>query len=290
MSEHQRPAPSGAENPAFDWAAARGAKWRSQIGRLEAMLAPVDEPLIQAMRLEAPLRIADIGCGGGGTALEIARRAPKGSIVRGFDISPELLEFARTRERARGSDVDFELADVSTVPSPQPAFDRLVSRFGIMFFADPEAAFANLVDWLAPKGRFTFAAWGSLADNPWMESLREAAAEVVEVPALDLEAPGPYRYADADKFVALLERVGFGEVEVRDWRGRLKVGGGLSPAEAADFALASFSVGELLAKASDEARATARRSLIARLTRHEIDGVVQLDGCVHLFTGKKGRA
>lgn len=282
MNEAEHPAPQ-ADNPTFDWAAARGEKWRSQIGALEAMLAPVDEPLIQALHLDAPYRIADIGCGGGGTTLEIARRAPAGSVVRGFDISPALLESARARVRAGDDAVGFELADVSTVPSPQPPFHRLVSRFGIMFFAAPQAAFANLLHWLAPKGRFAFAAWASPADNPWMTNLREAAAEVVEVPPLDLEGPGPYRYADAGKLLALLERVGFGELGVHDWRGHLRVGG--SPADAADFAIASFSVGELLANASEDARATARRSLTARFERYLRDGAVKIDACVHLFTG-----
>ena len=75
------------ENPAAsDWATARGEKWRKQLSGMEAMLLPVDEPLIRALRLDAPYRIADIGCGGGGTTLKISRRAVAGSVVHGFDI------------------------------------------------------------------------------------------------------------------------------------------------------------------------------------------------------------
>jgi SAM-dependent methyltransferase len=254
---------------------------------LEETLRPVDEPLISAMRLDAPYRVADIGCGGGGTTLEILRRAPAGSVVHGFDISPALLESARARTRPGDPAIAFELADVGAVPPPQKAYERLVSRFGIMFFADPPAAFANLIRWLAPQGRFAFAAWSTPADNPWMTNLRDAAAEVVEVPPLDLEAPGPFRYGDAEKLLRLLGGAGFSELEVRDWRGALAVGGGMPAAEAAQFALASFSVGELLSNASAEAVDAARASLTARFRRYEQDGIVKVDACVHVFTGTR---
>ena len=143
------------ENPAAsDWASARGEKWSAQLARMEAMIAPVDEPLIRALHLNAPYRIADIGCGGGGTTLEILRRAPAGSIVHGFDSSPASIEFARSRKPSSDSAVAFELADIATAPAPLEPYDRLASRFAIMFFDDPPAAFANLVRWLAPGGRF----------------------------------------------------------------------------------------------------------------------------------------
>ena len=84
-------------NTAADWAAARGEKWRAQLAGMEAMLAPVNEPLIRALHLDAAYRIADIGCGGGGTTIEILHRAPAGSVVHGSDISPSLIESARAR-------------------------------------------------------------------------------------------------------------------------------------------------------------------------------------------------
>jgi SAM-dependent methyltransferase len=268
-----------------DWAAARGEKWRAQLSGMEATLAPVDEPLIRALHLEAACRIADVGCGGGGTTLQIARNAPTGSVVHGFDISPALIEAARERARADGRAVAFDIADLVTA-KPEEPYDRLVSRFGTMFFDDPPAAFANLVRWLVPGGRFAFAVWGRPADNPWMRSVGEVVAEIIDVPAVDPEAPGPFRYADADKLLTLLRRAGFTDVDARDWRGLLPIGGGLAAAEAASFALAAFaSFGELLAAAGAEALDEARRSLTARFSRHEQDGAVRMDACVHIFTG-----
>lgn len=274
----------------FDWAAARGEQWRAHLSGMEAMLARVDEPLIGALRLDAPLRVAEIGCGGGGTALEILRRAPTGSVVRGFDISPALIESARDRTRSDERSIAFETADMATAPAPAQLYERLVSRFGIMFFDDPPAAFANLARWLAPGGRFAFAVWGRPTDNPWMTSVRDVAATLIDVPSPDPEAPGPFRYADADKLLALLERAGFGELDVRDWRGALPIGGELPAAEAANFALASFSsFGEQLAQAGGEVFNAARQSLTSLFSEHQKDGAVQMDACVHIFTGATGR-
>jgi SAM-dependent methyltransferase len=270
---------------AADWATTRGEKWGAQLSQTEAMLLPVDEPLIDALQLAAPCRIAEIGCGGGGTALAIARRAAPGSAVHGYDISPKLVEIARERIPADQPALAFQVADVATT-APEKPYDRLVSRFGIMFFDEPTAAFRNLLRWLAPGGRFAFAAWGRTSDNPWMTTVRDAVAQATTLPAPDPEAPGPFRYADADKLLALLAAAGFTQLAVNDWRGTLPVGGALPAAGAAQFALASFSaLNEALAEAGDAARELALRSLTASFAQHEQGGAVHLDARVHIFTG-----
>ncbi|MDI1435802.1 class I SAM-dependent methyltransferase [Polyangium sorediatum] len=255
---------------------------------MEAMLSPIDEPLIRALRLDAPVRLADIGCGGGGTTLEILRRAPKGSIVHGFDISPSLIETARARTPPDEHAISFTTADVATTPPPGPPYERLVSRFGVMFFDDAPAAFHNLASWLLPGGRFAFAVWGRPTDNPWVTTLRDVVAEFVDVPPPVPDAPGPFRYGQSDKLLTLLESAGFGEVSVSEWRGGLAIGGGLAAADAADFALAAFSIAEAVAKAGDVVHDKARRALIKRFSNHLQDGVVRLDACVHLVTGARG--
>lgn len=272
------------ENPgASEWAAARGDLWRDQLSGMEGMMAAVDDPLISALALDAPHRIADIGCGGGGTSLTILRRAPAGSVVHGFDVSPALIAAASTRTQA----IQFKLANVETAAPPAQLYSRLVSRFGIMFFDNPSAAFANLARWLAPHGRFAFATWGSTTENPILTSVRRVAAEIIDVPRPDLEAPNPFRYAEADKLLALLEQAGFRQLAVNDWRGTMPVGGGLPPAEAAAFAITTFStVADLIAKA-DEATATAvRRAIAAHFAENvNAEGLVYLPACVHIFTG-----
>jgi SAM-dependent methyltransferase len=275
------------DNPALpDWTGSRGNKWSSQLSGMEAMLAPVNEPLIRALKLEAPARIADIGCGGGATTLEILRRARAGTVVHGFDISPASIRSARAQTPPDPRAIAFEVADMASAAPPGEFYDRLVSRFGVMFFDDPDSAFTNLLHWLAPHGRFSFAVWGPLAENPWMTTVRQVVAEMIDMPPSDPEAPGPFRYADANKLLTLLERAGFGDLVLDNWNGALPIGGGLPPAEAANFALASFSnFGELLAEAGNEALHQARQSLTARLAPHQQDGAVRMDASVHIFTG-----
>ena len=271
----------------LDWARSRGDKWSRGLAGLEATLAPVDEPLIDALSLDRALRIAEVGSGGGGTTLQILRHAPPGSTVHGFDISPALVAIALGRVPPDQDALAFQIADMATASAPGELYDRLVSRFGVMFFDDPPAAFANLAHWLVPGGRFAFAVWGSIDDNLWMRSVREVVSESVDVPALDPDS-GPFRYARSDALLALLEAVGYHELRVQTWRGKLPIGGTLSPAEAAAFALSSFAgFSELLAPAGPSALERAHASLTERFARHVDEGAVRLEAAVHIVTGAR---
>lgn len=268
-----------------DWTAARAEKWRNQLAGMEAMLAPLDEPLIRALRLDAAFRIAEVGCGGGSTGIELERQAPAGTLVHGFDISPALIEVARERRHAPGA-LAFNVADMATAVPPAGPYDRLVSRFGVMFFADPSAAFRNLVRWLTPDGRFAFAVWGPPADNPWMSVVRETVAGIIRIPTPDLCAPGPFRYSDVSKLLQLLDDAGYSDLEVSDWRGLLPMGGAVQAEDAAEFALTSFaSFAEMLSQAGDGAFRDAKERLAQRLSTHLEGGVVRIGACVHIVTG-----
>jgi SAM-dependent methyltransferase len=276
------------ENPsAADWAGARGEKWLSHLSNLETMLRPVEEPLLGALQLDAPYRIADIGCGGGGTTVEVVRRAAAGSVVHGFDISPALVEHARQRAAPVERALAFDVADMA-IASPDQPYDRLLSRFGVMFFDDPESAFANLARWLKPEGRFAFAVWGPPAENSWMTSVRAVVEQFVDLPRPGPDDPGPFRYADAAKLLALLGRTGFTDLEANAWRGVLPIGGATSASEAAGFAISSMSGFEaLLSDAGGGKLEQARRALTASYSDHLQGGVVQMAASIHLVSGAR---
>lgn len=240
----------------YDWAGGRGAQWRDQLDGMEAMLAPVDAPFIAALALDAPCRIAEIACGGGGTTRAIAAAAPAGSDITGFDISPDLVAAATARA---GTVARFVEADVARY-RPERRFDRLASRFGVMFFDDPAAAFANLRHWLAPGGRLAFAVWGPAAEVGFMAQIRAAIASVIELPPADPDAPGPVRYGDPARLIALLDAAGFHDAASHSWHGALPVPA-TTPEAAADFLLASSSTAAPLLGAPPAQREAARASL-----------------------------
>lgn len=269
----------------FDWDANRGLKWRAQLANMEAMLKPTEEPLIDELSLDSPVRIADVACGGGGTSLEVLRRAPKGSTVHGVDISHALIDAARARAPQGERAIAFTCADVATAPPPDGPYDRLLSRFGVMFFVDPPAALRNLRRWLVPRGRFAFAVWGRPAENAWASVVRDVVAEHVELPPPVPDAPGPFRYGQVEVLVDLLQRAGFSDLDVACWKGELALGGGLSANDAATFALAAFSIAEPVSRASEEVHAKVHHALVERLSRHVSDDVVRLGATVHFVTG-----
>jgi SAM-dependent methyltransferase len=257
---------------------------------MEKMLNPIDAPLINSLRLDASYRIADIACGGGGTTLEIYRQAPSGSIVSGFDISPALIDTARARARRFDCDIQFDVTDLGTVAAPplEQPFQRLVSRFGIMFFDNPPVAFANLFNWLTPGGRFAFAVWGRATENPWMTNINQAVSTVVDIPLAPPEGPGAFRYGDKTTLIGLLEEAGFAEIEITDWHGKLPMGGEYGAVEAANFAITSFSsFAEWLVEAGGTAFSDAEKDLTARFAKYEQNGVVMMDACVLIYTGKR---
>ncbi|MBX9730796.1 MAG: class I SAM-dependent methyltransferase, partial [Sphingomonas sp.] len=174
------------ENPSMnDWAGARGEKWLAQLGQMEAMLAPADQPLIARLELTGARRIADLACGGGGTTLAVAKAADPDAAIFGYDISPALVGYAQHRAAGQGAGQPgttpvFAVADSATLQI-EDRFDRIISRFGTMFFPDPASAFANIAQLLAPGGRFALAVWGPLADNYWMGIIRETVGELVDL-------------------------------------------------------------------------------------------------------------
>jgi len=269
-----------------DWATARSDKWRRQIVGLEAMLAPLDGPLIEALALDGAVRVADVGCGGGATTRAVLAAAPAGSVAHGYDLSAALIEVARRRLPAPAGGAAFEVADMGTAPPPQRRYDRLVSRMGVMFFPQPAAAFANLRRWLAPGGRFAFAVWGPVEDNVWMTETRRAVAQAIALPPIDPALPGPFRYGDADALIALLDDADFTDLRVRDWRRDLPIGAGLATAAAAQFALDAFSqFAEQLAAAGGQASTVAQHALTARFAPFAGADGVRMPARVHIVSG-----
>lgn len=192
----------------------RARAWAEVRDLLELQLAPLGRRAIAALFPGPGERILDIGCGGGETTLELAKAvAPHGTVV-GVDLSAAVLAFAR-RAGKECHQAQFVVADAQVYPFEPASFDAAFSRFGVMFFADPTAAFINIHRSLRPNGRLAFVCWRTLEENP-LDSLPLSAAidHLPPQPALDPDSPGPFSFADPDRTRGILESTGFVQVEI----------------------------------------------------------------------------
>lgn len=192
----------------------RVSAWAEVRELLELQLAPLGRRALEALGPKSGESVLDIGCGGGTTALDIARAiAPDGTVV-GMDLSAAVLAFARCA--ADGCErVRFVHADAQVYPFEPASFDAAFSRFGVMFFTDPVAAFVNICRSLRPNARLAFICWRALEENPLdIVPLRAASAHLPPQPAHDPDAPGPFAFANPDRVRGILESASFGEIEI----------------------------------------------------------------------------
>jgi SAM-dependent methyltransferase len=192
----------------------RAAAWAEVRQPLERQLAPLGLRALEALAPRPGEHVLDIGCGGGETALALARAvAPEGTVV-GIDLSAAVLVFARRAAQDFGR-VRFVHADAQTFPFEPSSFDAAFSRFGVMFFADPNAAFINIRRSLRPGGRLAFVCWRALEENPLdLLPLTAASAHLPPQPAHDPHAPGPFAFADPDRVRGILDAAGFEQISI----------------------------------------------------------------------------
>lgn len=221
------------------WNRVAAPRWTRFQEQLDAQLAPLGELALDRARLGGGERVLDVGCGTGQTTLALAGRVGPAGSVTGVDIATEMLEVAAHRARVAGlENVRFENADAQTHPFEAGGFDRAYSRFGVMFFADPPAAFANLARALAPGGRLSFVCWRALAKNPWMALPVAALSPHVELPPPPAPgAPGPFAFADPDHVRGILEAAGFRDASLEPVEQPLAIGGGGSLDDSVAFLL-----------------------------------------------------
>ncbi|MFM8411336.1 MAG: class I SAM-dependent methyltransferase, partial [Alphaproteobacteria bacterium] len=145
------------------WNDMAGPKWVALQESLDRQIGPLGAAAMAAADLQPGERVLDVGCGCGATSIELARRVAPGGAVLGVDVSTVMLEAARAAAgRAGAEGLEFANADAQTAPLTPAGFDVVFSRFGVMFFADPTAAFANLRRALRPGGRLAVVCWHAI--------------------------------------------------------------------------------------------------------------------------------
>lgn len=185
---------------------------------LDALLQPVLDRLLAEAALSPGQRVLDIGCGTGASTMAAARQVGADGHVTGADISDIMLDLARERTtRAAVSNVTYVEADAQTFAFEAGAYDIAISRFGVMFFGDPPAAFRNIARAVADGGEVIFLCWSRLAGNPWFAVPRAAAIEVLGAPdPADPRAPGPMAFADQSYVRDILTAAGWQDISISE--------------------------------------------------------------------------
>ncbi len=266
------------------WNGQAGEKWVRNANRLDALLEPFADEVLETVSLIEGEHVLDVGCGAGALTLKAAFQvgAQRGAI--GIDVSKPLLSLARRRASERGAATTFEEADAGAYRSERPV-DAMISRFGVMFFDDPIAAFANLRENLRPDGRMTFACWQSLSENDWARAPLEAALPLLSEPpaAPPPGSPGPFAFADKDRVTTLLKEAGWKGVTIHPWLGRVTLPGG-SVAEAASFMVELGPVARLVSDAGADL-SRVEEVLADRLAAHtEQNGRINMPAAVWIVS------
>jgi SAM-dependent methyltransferase len=240
------------------WSGETGNRWVQRQQRLDDMLEPYGALALARAAARPGEAVLDVGCGCGTTTLTLAKQVGDGGKVFGVDISRPML--AHAEERARQlpppkADIWFAFTDAQTGDLGGPRFDLAFSRFGIMFFADPAAAFANIRSALKPGARVAFACWRGLDENPWMAlTMRAAFQHLPPPPRPGPDDPGPFSFADPDRVRRILDTAGFRDVVVEPHDIPLTLGGTPDLAEATTFIIEAGPLSAAMAEADAATR------------------------------------
>lgn len=267
------------------WNEAGGAAWVTGQEQLDAQLAAFGVLAVDAADVHVGDTVLDVGCGCGATTADLAAIVGRSGRVVGLDVSEPML--ARARDRLAGAPVEFLLGDAATVALAPHSFDVLFSRFGVMFFDDPPAAFAHLRSALKPTGRASFVVWQSMSANPWVTVAVAAVADIVTPPALGgPNEPGPFSLGDPDAATAIMEAAGYTDVALDGHDVELAVGGGLPLGPAVQFTLHHGPLRRVLATAAPDVRAAAADRVTAALEPYEGSSGVRMPAAVWVVTAR----
>jgi SAM-dependent methyltransferase len=250
------------------WDEEMSQRWLQQVDVREAPLVPVLEALLQAADLRPGERVLDVGCGAGLTTVAAAARVGAEGPVTGTDISPAMITAAR--ERSTPAQVDWLVADAEQHAFPEGSYDAVISRFGVMFFADLLRAFGHLAAACRLGGRLVVAVWPTRDRSEFFTRPLEVLVRTGERLGSPLSLPpvngGPFSLGDPDRLRRLLTDAGWRDVTIdRDQRTLYLGGAGASVDQAVDYVFglgpAQLALAEQPAELVDAARADLTREL-----------------------------
>jgi SAM-dependent methyltransferase len=262
--------------------------WTALQDRLDAMFTPLTAIAIDAAAPATGENVVDVGCGCGATVLQLARLVGPQGRVLGIDVSEPMA--ARASERIAAASLgnaQVLVSDASAHPFEPGRADLLFSRFGVMFFADPPAAFANLRGAMRPGGRLLFATWRAFEENAWFSvPLAATAGLLPPSPPAEPGEPGPFAFADPDRVRRILETAGWTDVVLTRYDVPMRLAGPGRVAEAAEFATRVGALARALADATAELRDSVVKAIAAALPEYDAANGVCLPGSIWLVSAR----
>ena len=253
------------------WNSSATRVWADQHERMDRVVAEFTKQILDLAAPQPGESVLDIGCGGGTTTLELAKRVGPTGRVLGADISENSIAQVQRRIAGAGlKQAEAVVADVAAHPFPPNGFDLVFSRFGVMFFADPTAAFANVRCAVKPGGRLSLAVFRTARENLWPQGPLEAVRHLLPpLPTAGPEDPGPFSWADPARVHRILEGAGFRDVNLirLDPKMRLAPPGGV--AEAADFMMTFGPLTRVLPSLAPEQRDAVRAGVEGFFSGHD---------------------
>jgi SAM-dependent methyltransferase len=264
--------------------AARASSWMSLESHHEEVIGPAGRMAMDRLDPHPGQHVLDLGCGTGQTTLELAARVAPGGRAVGVDIAAALLDRAREHAADAGiANIEFQQADVQSSDLGVARFDGGFSRFGVMFFADPVAAFINVHRSLKPGAVLSFVCWQPVTSNDWMLVPAQAAVSVLgiapEMPAPD--APGPFSLSDQDRVKLILDSAGFHNLDIKAHDDLMRTPSERIP-ESADSALRVGAVQRMLEGVDPETVQLVRAAIEEAMRGRLQDGEVVLSRSIFL--------
>lgn len=268
------------------WGGAGGERWVAQQARRDQLLGDFAAAALAKADPKPGEVVLDIGCGCGETAALLAERVgPEGKVI-GVDVSRPILAAARDRLAERAN-VELMLGDAGAYPFAPASVDLLFSRFGVMFFGDPVAAFSNLRKAMKPASRLVFVCWRSPAENGWMTApLAVSGPLLPQAGPADPNAPGPFAFHDQGRVADILTSAGFADpaFEKLDQVIDVASGGGCEAAVKSAMELGPTARG--LDGADAALRLTIAEALRGFFAPRVVDGRVELPAAIWIVTAR----
>ncbi len=275
---------------ARDWTGKVGQTWAREWQRTDRSFLALNARLIDRARafvdaVSAPA-ILDIGCGAGATSLAL-HELVHGPHITGLDLSADLIEAATARASGL-QNIAFMCGDASLWRG-DTAYDLMISRHGVMFFADPVAAFTHLHSLGKSGGHVLFSCFRSIAENSWAANVAPMVERVLGAPLPPPvpHAPGPFAFADAHHVRQILTRAGFSDISAEVVDFPYVAGSGAEPvADAVDFFSRIGPFAPILRELPDDKHAMLLTLLTKMAAQHLVDDTVQFPAAAWIWSAR----